>query len=76
MTKLPTYGYQVDYARKIVYRSIVYLPRVLLIDPAGHFTKLRCYAIVALDRLAAKIGLINSHPLANVCEFLANYPIN
>ena len=76
MTKLPTYGYQVDYEHKIVYRRIVYLPRTLLIDPAGHFTKIRCYIIVALDRLAYKIGLVNCHPLANLCEFLANYPIN
>jgi hypothetical protein len=75
MTKLPTYGYQVDYENKRIYRYIILLPRYLLIDPAGHFTRLRCAVIVALDRLAVKTGLINSHPLANLCEFLANYPI-
>jgi hypothetical protein len=75
MSKLPTYAYQFDYVNKRVYRFIIDYPRYLLIDPAGHFTKLRCYIIVALDKLAFKIGLINCHPLANICEFLANYPI-
>lgn len=74
MSKIPTYAYQMDYEQKRVYRFIVQLPRYLLIDPKGHFTSLRCNTIVALDKLAFKIGLINSHPLANLCEFLANYP--
>ena len=74
MSKTPTYAYQMDYEQKRVYRFIIDLPRYLLIDRAGHFTKLRCYTIVALDKLAYKIGLINCHPLANLFEFLANYP--
>jgi hypothetical protein len=75
MTYYPATAYKFDYVHKRVYEFTVNLPRFLMIDPAGHFTKLRCFAIVAFDRLAAKLGLINSHLLANVCEFLANYPI-
>ena len=74
MSKIATYGYQMDYEHHIIYRRVVLLPRYLIIDPAGHFTHLRCSIIVALDKLAAKIGLINCHPLANLFEFLANYP--
>jgi hypothetical protein len=74
MTPNLTYGYQYDYVNHIVYRRIINFPRLLRVDSAGHFTKLRCAAIMGLDKLAFKVGLINCHPLANLFEFLANYP--
>lgn len=72
MSKLPaTAYYEEDPSRTFT----VMLPRYLMIDRKGHFTKLRCYTIVALDKLAFKLKLINNHLLANICEFLANYPV-
>jgi hypothetical protein len=50
------------------------VPTTLKIDPRGHFTNLRCFTIVALDKLFKKMKITNSHRLANVCEFLACYP--
>lgn len=50
------------------------VPTTLKIDPRGHFTMLRCSAIVALDKLAYKLKLRNNHRLANICEFIACYP--
>ena len=50
------------------------VPTTLLIDPRGHFTQVRCAAIMLVDRLMVKLKLFGSHRAANVCEFLANYP--
>ena len=55
------------------------------IDPRGHFTQLRCCAIIVLDKimkLFAKDDVKQFHvkkgwlwkPLAELCELLANYP--
>lgn len=86
LTRMILYGYlsmpqrylqasQVDYEHGCTRYFLIKAPQTLLIDPAGHFTKLRCYAIAALDRLAVKLHLHSSHRIANICEFLANYPI-
>ena len=47
--------------------------RTVNIDPRGRFTCFRCAAIIVLDHIMKmfKIG----KPLAEFCEFLANYPI-
>jgi hypothetical protein len=50
------------------------VPTTLLIDPRGHFTQLRCSAIMFVDRLMVKLKLWGNHRAANICEFLANYP--
>lgn len=42
------------------------------IDPRGFFTKIRCAAIIVLDRVMETVGY--RKPLAQICEFLANYP--
>ena len=44
----------------------------LHIDPRGHFTGLRCAFIIVLDRIMTVSGY--AKPLAEFCEFLANYP--
>lgn len=57
----------------------------LKIDPRGHFTRLRCCAIIVIDKMlkyirrkdpAAKTGYLRSsyRPWVEVCEFLCNYP--
>jgi hypothetical protein len=43
------------------------------IDPRGHFTRLRCSAIMVLDRIVEKCLWIKK-PLMEFMEFLANYP--
>jgi hypothetical protein len=67
-------AYKLDTENNRIYHFKVRLPTILLIDPKGHFTWLRVITVMALDRLAFKLHLKNSHPIANVCEFLANYP--
>lgn len=42
------------------------------IDPRGHFTSLRCAAIIVLDGIM-KVSNVKK-PLVEFCEFLANYP--
>lgn len=68
-------AYKLDAVNNKLYHFKVRLPTILMIDPAGHFTWFRCIVIMALDRLAFKLHLKNSHRIANVCEFFANYPI-
>ena len=49
----------------------------LRIDPRGRFRALRCSAIIVLDTIMCKTMFnfkVTSHPLAEVCEFLSNYP--
>lgn len=56
----------------------------LYIDPRGLFTKLRCAAIIVIDKFMVKFGTYQktdrgfSHgmrrPFAEFCEFLASYP--
>lgn len=75
LAKSAAWGYKFDYANKLVYQIPIWIPQLLMIDPAGHFTALRCAAIVALDKLMFKLNIRGSHLFANVCEFLANYPI-
>jgi hypothetical protein len=43
------------------------------IDPRGHFTSFRCAAIVALDKIMAKIKRVR-YPFREFCELLAHYP--
>ena len=43
------------------------------IDPRGHFTSFRCAAIVALDKIMAKIKRVR-YPFREFCEFFAHYP--
>lgn len=47
--------------------------RTLKIDPRGHFTMLRCSAIVTLDKIMLHFRR-SKKPLMEFCEFLANYP--
>lgn len=68
-------AYRVEGDGKLTPVRIITMPTLLRIDPRGHFTMLRCSAIVALDKLALKLGLYNNHLIANLCEFLANYPV-
>lgn len=42
------------------------------IDPRGHFTYLRCAAIMVLDNIMKAFSI--GKPLVELCEFLANYP--
>jgi hypothetical protein len=44
----------------------------LRIDPRGYFTKLRCAAIIVLDKIMLKFSL--GKPFVELCEFLSNYP--
>lgn len=46
----------------------------LKIDPRGHFTLLRCSAIVALDKIMKRFRWTEK-PLMEFCELLANYPV-
>lgn len=56
--------------------------QTLLIDPRGHFTRLRCAAILTLDKLLKRIRKWfpepffrnGRKPLIEICEFLASYP--
>ena len=67
-------AYKIDREHHIIYEFSATIPRMLLIDSHGHFIMLRCNIIMALDKAAFKIGLMGCHPLANLFEFLANYP--
>lgn len=71
MTKFPATAYCESNPE---FTFTVMLPRYLMIDRKGHLTGLRCACIVALDKAAFKLKIINNHLLANICEFLANYP--
>lgn len=44
----------------------------LRIDIRKYFTMIRCSAIIVLDKIMLITG--TGKPLAEVCEFLANYP--
>ena len=44
----------------------------LIIDPRGHFTSLRCAIIMVLDWFMKALHI--EKPLAEFCEFFANYP--
>jgi hypothetical protein len=48
------------------------LSHYVLIDPRGHFTMVRCAAVVMFDRVMRWLGF--RKPLVEFCEFLANYP--
>jgi len=45
----------------------------LQIDPRGHFTKIRCAAIVTLDKMIKLFK--RKKPFVEFAEFLANYPV-
>jgi hypothetical protein len=48
------------------------------IDPRGHYTSLRCAAIIVLDCLSGWLNLYRmggeGRPLSELCELMANYP--
>ena len=66
-------AFKVDRVNHTLAPFNVRVPVVLHIDPRGHFTGLRCAAIIWLDRLALRSKLLIPR-VANLCEFLANYP--
>jgi len=43
------------------------------IDPRGHFTKVRCAAIMVFDKILKKIHRLEK-PLIEFCMFLGCYP--
>jgi len=47
--------------------------RTIPIDPRGHFTMLRCAAIMVFDKIMVRWRR-TVKPLLNFCEFFANYP--
>lgn len=61
----------VNNERKVVGYRLMWL--TIKIDPRGHFTMLRCMAIVALDKIMQRVHRLEK-PLLEFCEFLANYP--
>ena len=75
-TGLPKYkatAYKINREEKKVYQFTVDVPQILKIDPRGHFTMLRCGAILLFDKVMRRFKFTRAR-LANVCEFLANYP--
>jgi hypothetical protein len=46
---------------------------IIKIDPRGHFTMLRCAAIIVLGKIMGKLRRLEK-PLMEFCELLANYP--
>jgi hypothetical protein len=66
-------AFKIDREHKRVVQFTMLVPVTLMIDPRGHFTRLRCACIVWLDRVALKAKWMIPR-IANACEFLANYP--
>ena len=66
-------AFQIDRKTMKAKHFFVYAPRILKIDPRGHFTFFRCCAIILFDRLMVRFKWTRER-LANLCEFLANYP--
>jgi len=62
-------------------RVLIYHYPYVLIDPRGHFTMIRCAAIIVMDKLIALSRRVNRHPRhmcrpwIEIAEFLANYPV-
>lgn len=66
-------AFKIDRETKKAYRFTMMVPQTLKIDPRGHFTMLRCSAIIFFDRVMVKFKFTRAR-LANLCELLANYP--
>lgn len=68
-----TSAFKINHRLHAVFKFTVKVPQILLVDPRGHFLHWRMAAVRTFDKLGVKLKF-GLHLIANMCEFLANYP--